>query len=78
MYVWCDYISERSAMGEEQVVVLQAVAPYQPAPTVDRPLTGWVLAMSVLVAARLGRSAAETQRFDLSHLQVTPLLPVNC
>lgn len=59
-------------------MVLQAVAPYQPEPTVDRPLTGWVLAMSVLVAARLGRSAAETQRFDLSHLQVTPLLPVNC
>ena len=49
---------------------LQAAVPYQQEPMVDRPLTGWVLAMSVLVAARLGRSAAEAQRFDLSQLQV--------
>ena len=48
----------------------QAVAPEQLQPIMDRPFTGWVLAAGVLVAARLGRSAAEAQRFDLSHMQV--------
>lgn len=57
-------------LGHQEVVVLQGALPYQQEPIVDRPLTGWVLAMSVLVAARMGRSAAEAQRFDLSHLQV--------
>ena len=50
---------------------LQGVLPHQAEPMVDRPVTGWVLAMGVLVAARLGRSAAEAQQFDLSHLQVS-------
>ena len=56
--------------GEQEVVVVQGTLPYQQEPIVERPLTGWVLAMGVLVAARLGRSAAEAQRFDLLHLQV--------
>ena len=59
---------------KQKAVVLQGALPYRQEPMIDRPLTGWVLAMSVLVAARLGRSAAEAQRFDLSHLQVATQL----
>lgn len=53
------------------------MAPEQLQPLAHWPVTGWVLAAGVLVAARLGRSAAEAQRFDLAHLQVFPhLLPL--
>ncbi len=39
----------------------------------ERPLSGWVLAASVLLAVRLGRSASEAARFDMAHLQATHL-----
>ena len=58
----------------QNLCLAQAVAPEQLQPLIDRPFTGWVLAAGVLVAARLGRSAAEAQRFDLAHLQVFPQL----
>ena len=62
-------------MPSSQLVCLaQAVAPEQLQPLMHRPVTGWVLAAGVLVAARLGRSAAEAQRFDLAHLQVVTQL----
>ena len=66
-----------SMSTSQHLCLAQAVAPEQLQPLVHSPVTGWVLAAGVLVAARLGRSAAEAQRFDLAHLQVCPhLLPL--
>lgn len=42
-----------------------------PRPMPQAPLSGWVLATSVLLAARLARTTAEANRFDLDSLQVT-------
>ena len=65
-----------SISTSQHLRLAQAVAPEQLQPLAHWPVTGWVLAAGVLVAARLGRSAAEAQRFDLAHLQVFPhLLP---
>ncbi len=50
-----------------QGMLVEATPPAAPP---DRPLSGWVLAASVLVAARLGRAASDAAAFDMAHLQV--------
>ena len=73
-----EVMQQQPSMSMSQHLYLaQAVAPEQLQPIAHWPVTGWVLAAGVLVAARLGRTAAEAQRFDLAHLQVFPhLLPL--
>ncbi|BDA49119.1 hypothetical protein COCOBI_13-2290 [Coccomyxa sp. Obi] len=63
-YEWAD---SSSTAPEELHGMLVDATPASPPP--ERPLSGWVLAASVLLAVRLGRSASESARFDMAHLQ---------
>ena len=73
-------------MGQERcrysgMALLQELEHYQgmrmlpPAPEAPpgAPVAGWVLALSVLLAARLGRAASEERAYATADLQVLPL-----
>ncbi len=53
---------------EDMQCMLVDATPTAPPP--ERPLSGWVLAASVLLAVRLGRSTSESARFDMAQMQV--------
>lgn len=58
-------------LQEPEMVQEMLIDAGPPRPMPQAPLSGWVLATSVLLAARLARTSAEASRFDLDSLQVT-------
>lgn len=57
-------------LQEPEMVEEMLLEALPPRPLPQAPLSGFVLASSVLLAARLARKAAEGSQFDLDSLQV--------